>query len=83
MRVKIIAVLNKEALTSTLRSRSSVHGCGSPTPAARDQKSLIPTSERGKDQMVYFRWNDLSTDRSGSFESSLKGPGAGTLTLPP
>jgi hypothetical protein len=60
MPFKIIAILNKDALTSKPRPRSAVQRCGS------------PCAEEG--QVVCLRRNDRSTDRSESFENILKGP---------
>jgi hypothetical protein len=71
MPFKIIAILNKDALTSKLRPRSAVQTCGSPTLAARDAGESRRAEEG---QMVCLRRNDRSTDRAESFENSLKGP---------
>jgi hypothetical protein len=71
MPFKIIAILNKDALTSELCPRSAVQRCGSPTLAALDAAESR-SAEEG--QMVCLHRNDRSTDRSESFRNSLKGP---------
>jgi hypothetical protein len=71
MPFKIIAILTKDGLTSKLRPWSAVQRRGSPTPAALDAGESRGAEEG---QMVCLRRNDRSTDRSESFENSLKGP---------